>query len=444
MEESTPRIETQDTPEGRLLVVRGTWTATHLTGRAVWTALTAQLESLNVDARFAAEPPQASTTASGDSAAHAVTSVGANGRSAGPPQARPAPSGGSAAHEAANDEADVRSAAHAVASVGAHLVRWDLRALEKLDYLGAQVLWRHWGQRWPAQLQLAPDQREVLQSVARFTVSPAKRPPFDWRAPVILLGQRVFELLDHSKGLVRLLGQLLLDILSLFRHPRRGPWRDLSGHLYHFGATALPITALVGFLIGVVLAYLIAQQLRQYGADAFIVNILGISLIRELGPVLAAILIAGRSGSAITAQIGVMRVTEELDAMRVMGIAKGYRLVMPRALALALVMPLISVWTTLAALLGGMLAAQVSMGVTPSFFINALPAAVDVANLTLATGKSVVFGVLIALVGCHYGLRVKPNTESLGQGTTASVVTSITVVILVDALFAVLFKGVGI
>jgi len=130
--------------------------------------------------------------------------------------------------------------------------------------------------------------------------------------------------------------------------------------------------------------------------------------------------------------------------MRVMGIAKGFRLVMPRALALAIVMPLISVWTTVAALLGGMMAASVAMGITPAFFINALPAAVEVSNLTLATAKSMVFGLLIALIACHFGLRVKPNTESLGQGTTASVVTSITVVILVDALFAVLFKDVGI
>jgi phospholipid/cholesterol/gamma-HCH transport system permease protein len=139
-----------------------------------------------------------------------------------------------------------------------------------------------------------------------------------------------------------------------------------------------------------------------------------------------------------------MRVTEEIDAMRVMGIARGFRLVMPRALALAVVMPLISVWTTIAALAGGMLASYIAMGVSPSFFINSLPAAVQASNLTLASAKSVVFGLLIALVGCHFGLRVKPNTESLGQGTTASVVTSITVVILVDALFAVLFRSIGI
>jgi phospholipid/cholesterol/gamma-HCH transport system permease protein len=209
------------------------------------------------------------------------------------------------------------------------------------------------------------------------------------------------------------------------------------------GALALPITALVGFLIGVVLAYLMSLQLRQFGAEAFIVNILGISLIRELGPLLAAILVAGRTGSAITAQIGVMRVTEELDAMQVMGIPQGYRLVMPRALALALAMPLISLWTTLAALAGGMLAADMTMGISAAYFLQSLPEAVQVGNLWLAMGKSVVFGVFIALIGCHWGLRVKPNTQSLGQGTTASVVTAITMVIVVDAVFAILFRNVG-
>jgi phospholipid/cholesterol/gamma-HCH transport system permease protein len=139
-----------------------------------------------------------------------------------------------------------------------------------------------------------------------------------------------------------------------------------------------------------------------------------------------------------------MRVTEELDAMRVMGISPGFRLVMPRALALAVAMPLISIWTTVVALLGGMVAADVALGISPTFFIQALPAAVDLANLWLAVGKTVVFGLLIALIACHFGLRVEPNTESLGKGTTAAVVTSITVVILVDALFAIAFKDVGV
>ena len=393
-DDSRPRIEQQDSNTGPVLMVRGAWTAADLTSQPVWSALTKQLASLGGKSHKSAT--------SGSAAASNKSGKSANSGS------------------------------------------WDLTQADKLDYLGAQVLWNHWGQAWPEPIKLGDNQRSLLETVAKFTALPPARRKTGWTEPLVALGTRLYGLLDHLKGLLRLVGQLLLDLIRLVRHPQEGPWRDLSGHLYHIGATALPITALVGFLIGVVLAYLISQQLRQFGADSFIVNILGISLIRELGPVLAAILIAGRSGSAITAQIGVMRVTEELDAMRVMGIARGFRLVMPRALALAIVMPLISVWTTVAALLGGMLAAQAAMGITPSYFINSLPAAVEVANLTLATAKSVVFGLLIALVACHYGLRVKPNTESLGQGTTASVVTSITVVILVDALFAVLFKNVGI
>jgi phospholipid/cholesterol/gamma-HCH transport system permease protein len=323
-------------------------------------------------------------------------------------------------------------------------INWDLRPLQRLDHTGAQVLWNAWGHQWPARLLIGDAQRAMLARVAQYSVPPPVATRLTLWQVFLSLGAWVWLLIDHVKGLVLLLGQLLLDLLNLVRAPGKAPWRDVSGHLYRIGATALPITALVGFLIGVVLAYLMSQQLRQFGADALIVNILGISLIRELGPVLAAILIAGRSGSAITAQIGVMRVTEELDAMRVMGIAKGYRLVMPRALAMAVAMPLLSVWTTLAALAGGMLAADLTMGVAPAYFFAALPRVVQVANLTLSVGKSVVFGLLIALIACHYGLRVKPNTESLGHGTTASVVSSITVVILVDALFAVIFKNVGI
>jgi phospholipid/cholesterol/gamma-HCH transport system permease protein len=322
--------------------------------------------------------------------------------------------------------------------------RWDLSEAQQLDHVGAQVLWDHWGRQWPEQLELLPPQRAVLERVARFTVPPRTRKRPSWRRSYLELGAFVLHAGDHLKSFVRLIGQLTLNLGRLARAPHEGPWRDFSGHLYRIGGTALPITALVGFLIGVVLAYLTSQQLKQFGADAYIVNILGIALIRELGPMLAAILIAGRSGSSITAQIGVMRVTDELDAMRVMGISHSFRLVMPRAIALAVAMPLISVWTTLCALAGGMLAADMALGITPTFFMTALPEAVHVNNLVLATIKSVVFGLLIALVGCHFGLRVEPNTQSLGEGTTASVVTSITVVILVDALFAVLFDNVGV
>ena len=320
---------------------------------------------------------------------------------------------------------------------------WDLTTVDWLDHVGAQLLWDHWQQQWPAQVRVTDMQRQMLDRVASLTMVCPPAPQVNWFGWLIQLGQVLLDFLHHIKSLVQMVGQLLLDVLRLIKNPVRGPWRDVSGHLYSMGATALPITALVGFLIGVVLAYLMSLQLRQFGADAFIVNILGISLVRELGPLLGAILVAGRTGSAITAQIGVMRVNEELDAMQVMGIPQGFRLVMPRAMALALAMPLVAMWTTVCALVGGMLAADAAMGVSPAYFIQAMPAAVDIANLYLALAKSVTFGIAIALIACHWGLEVEPNTQSLGQGTTSSVVISITAVIVLDAIFAIAFRKVG-
>jgi phospholipid/cholesterol/gamma-HCH transport system permease protein len=181
----------------------------------------------------------------------------------------------------------------------------------------------------------------------------------------------------------------------------------------------------------------------MFGADVFLVNILGISITRELGPVLAAILVAGRSGSSMTAQLGVMRVTQELDAMSVMGIGYTTRLVLPKLIGLAVALPLLVVWTNAMALLGGMVAARAELGIGYRYFIDSFPGAVPIENLWLGVGKGAVFGVLIALLSCHFGLRIRPNTESLGAGTTSSVVTAITTVILVDAVFAIIFRDVG-
>jgi len=260
----------------------------------------------------------------------------------------------------------------------------------------------------------------------------------------MVLGHAMLSTADHLTGMVVLLGRVMLDAVMLFREPSRIPWREISANLYRTGAQALGITAVVGFLVGIVLSYLSAQQLRSFGADIYIVNLLGIAIIRELGPVLAAILVAGRSGSAMTAQIGVMRVTEELDALAVMGIPHTVRLVLPKMLALAIAMPLLILWTNAIALVGGMVSAQVQLGIDYRHFISNLPDAVPIANLWLGLGKGIVFGILIALLACHFGLRIKPNTESLGIGTTSSVVTAITVVILVDAVFAIMFSDVGI
>ncbi|MEB0137483.1 MULTISPECIES: ABC transporter permease [unclassified Undibacterium] len=322
-------------------------------------------------------------------------------------------------------------------------LHWDLRDISALDHVGALTLWRAWGKRRPAQLQLLQAHEGIfarLEEVGKLAV-PA--PPKPRLSGVMLLGSRVLAFFEHIQSFTALLGQLMLDLLRFARHPLRGPWKELSANLYRMGAQALGITALVGILIGIVLSYLSAQQLRTFGGDLYIVNILGMSIIRELGPMLAAILVAGRSGSAITAQLGVMRVTEELDAMSVMGIPHGFRLIMPKVLALAIAMPLLVIWTDIMAIAGGMISAQALLGMTPAFFLYKLPEAVPLINYWIGLLKGTSFGMLIALVSCHYGLRIEPNTESLGRGTTNSVVVAITVVIIADAVYAIIFSKLG-
>jgi phospholipid/cholesterol/gamma-HCH transport system permease protein len=322
--------------------------------------------------------------------------------------------------------------------------QWDLSGVDVIDHAGAMLLWRAWGRQRAVNLVLRPEHEPVFNHLAIPAEQGAGVAPRDRLWIVVQVGRKLLRLLGHLETIVMVLGQVVLDTTYLVRQPARIPWREISSNVYRTGTQALGITALVGFLVGVVLSYLSAQQLKLFGADAFIINILGISVIRELGPVLAAILIAGRSGSAITAQLGVMRVTQELDAMAVMGIPHTRRLILPKMLALAVSMPLIVLWTNAIALLGGMVSAQAELGIGYTYFLSSLPDAVPIANLWLGLGKGMVFGFLIALVACHFGLRIEPNTESLGIGTTNSVVTSITVVIVVDAVFAILFKDVGI
>jgi len=320
---------------------------------------------------------------------------------------------------------------------------WDLLAIERLDHVGGQALWRIWGRRMPAVVALSDTQREIFERVALLDAEREEPEPVDRTNPVTRFGLLLFSFFEHLHGGLAMFGGFVLDLIGLVRRPKRVPWTEISANIYSAGTQALAITALVAFLIGIVLSYLSAQQLRVFGANQYIVNILGLSVIRELGPVLSAILVAGRSGSAITAQIGVMRVTEELDAMQVMGIPHGLRLVLPRVIALGIAMPLLVMWTNIVALSGGALAAKLVLSIDVSFFVRSLPSVVPIANLWIGLGKGVVFGMLIALAACHFGFRIKANSQSLGEGTTTSVVTSITIVILADAVFAILFQNVG-
>ncbi|NJD07644.1 MAG: ABC transporter permease [Methylococcaceae bacterium] len=321
-------------------------------------------------------------------------------------------------------------------------LRWNLMEIETLDSAGAYLLWRTWGKRLPAKLTLRPDQQAILTRWQEPGTAGEGPPPI--RVPVLQRLRGMFgAAADHVLGVTALVGRLAWDLVRLLRHPGQTPWREISATIHETGGRALGITALVGFLIGVVVSYLSSLQLQTLGAQIYIVNILGLSIIRELGPLLAAILVAGRSGSAMTARLGVMRVTQELDALSAMGISHSLRLVLPKVLALGIALPLLTVWTDLIALIGGAVSAYVELDIGIYQFILKLPGAVPVVNFAIGLGKGAVFGLLIGLIACHFGLRIRPDTESLGNETTNSVVASITVVILVDSLFAIMFRGVG-
>jgi len=321
-------------------------------------------------------------------------------------------------------------------------VAWDLGGVSALDDTGAVLLAR--ALRGAASVEVAPGHRELLRQVSEGLLSPAEGARrFDPLWLVARLGEGAGEFSVHLRDGVALLGQLALDAAWLARRPREWPLRELSAGIFRAGVTALPVTMLVGFLVGIVLTYLSALQLKRYGADLLVINIVGVGVLRELGPMLASIIAAGRSGSAITAQLGVMRVTEEVEALAVMGVSVTARLVLPRVLALAAALPLVAFCTDLAALAGGMLVSRFTLGISPGAFLEALPRAVEVVNFWIGIGKSVAFGFAVALVACHYGLRVLPNTDSLAVGVTRSVVASITCVIILDAIFAILLRDVG-
>jgi phospholipid/cholesterol/gamma-HCH transport system permease protein len=322
-------------------------------------------------------------------------------------------------------------------------LHWDLGSVNVLDSATALLLWQAWGQSVPAGLEIKPEHLRLINKWQNQTVPTLDEPSFSVLQTATYLSKAISDVFEQVLNFIAILGQLLLDGGHLLRHPGDIPWSEISITIYDAGVRALGITALVGFLIGIVLSYLSALQLKLFGAEIYIIDILGLSVIRELGPLLAAILVAGRSGSAMTAQIGIMRVTEELDALSAMGISHSLRLVLPKVVALTVSLPLLSVWTSATALIGGMFSAQNTLDISYQQFLLKLPDAVPLMNVFIGLGKSAVFGLMIALIACHFGFRIKPNTESLGNETTNSVVAAITVVIMVDAVFAILFMDVG-
>ena len=238
-------------------------------------------------------------------------------------------------------------------------------------------------------------------------------------------------------------GEAATALGRLLRQPGRFRWQALLGNLETAGVHALPIIALLSFMMGIVIAYQGGQQLAAYGANIFIVELVSLTMLRELAPLITAIIVAGRTGSAYTAQIGTMQITEEVDALRTIGIPPMDLLVLPKLLALTIALPLLTVFADALSVFGGMVMAEALLEVSFSDFLDRFPLVVTPTSFLLGVGKAPVFAAIIALVGCYQGFQVRGGADSVGRHTTISVVQAIFLVIAADALFSVVLGGVG-
>lgn len=250
-------------------------------------------------------------------------------------------------------------------------------------------------------------------------------------------------LTDRSQHAIQglgFIGESTVGVWRLLKRPSLIRWRTLLRSLELDGFNALPITGLLAFLIGVVISYQGAEQLRKFGTNIFVVDLVGISLLREISPLIVAILIAGRSGSAYAAQIGTMKVTEELDAVRTLGLSPTQLLVLPRVFALMLTLPLLTVYADGLGVFGGMLIASNQLHVSFTEFVLRFEEAVAVRHFLIGIGKAPFFAIIIALVGCYQGFQIRGGVDDVGRHTTASVVQSIFLVIVFDALCSILLN----
>jgi len=240
------------------------------------------------------------------------------------------------------------------------------------------------------------------------------------------------------------LGLVVLELLALVRNPRRFRLRETVSQFEAVGLDAIPIVALVNFLIGVVFAYLLGVQAQRYGANIFVVDGVGLAMCRELAPLLAAVIVAGRSGAAFTAQLGTMKVQEEVDAISTLGLSPIQVLVVPRLAAIVLALPLLAFVGAAAGIGGGMVVGALQLGISPAAFIDRLHITLPASYLIVGLAKTPVFAAFIALIACRMGLLVARDARSVGINTTSTVVQSIVWVIVLDAVFAVVFQFLGI
>lgn len=270
--------------------------------------------------------------------------------------------------------------------------------------------------------------------------------PSESRLPDLFTAVGVFthNLAREGRDISKLVGECLFSTARFFKGQAQFRWRDCLVEMQLCGAQALPIVGLISFLVGVILAYQGAVQLRQFGADIYVADMVGVAVVREMGPLMAAIVLAGRTGAAFAATLGNMKANEEIDALDTLGVSPIDFLVMPRIAALFCMMPLLALYSNVLGILGGMLIAYLPpMNIPPRLFYAEMQTIVDLSDLFTGLIKSAVFGLLIGLSGCLRGLQAERSAAGVGRAATQAVVTGILLIIVSDAVFAVLFNILG-
>ena len=325
---------------------------------------------------------------------------------------------------------------------------WDMSGITSMDTAGAWLVRRSLSrlEQTGRRVELRGLRAEFEQLVRWISADESESVAGQLQKPGMIeqLGRSTWNASLQGLGFLSFVGESALVLLRFLVNPRRIRWQPFFYNLRAGGLQAIPIVGLLSFMMGVVIAYQAAVALRPYGASVFIVEFVGIAMLREIVPLITAIIVAGRSGSAYTAQIGTMTVTEEVSALRTMGIGPIELLIAPKILALVVALPLLTAFADVTGVFGGMVIARTQLDVNFNVFLERFESVITPTDYLIGVGKAPVFAVIIAMIGCYQGLCVSGSAESVGRHTTISVVQSIFVVIVFDALFSILLDWMGI
>jgi phospholipid/cholesterol/gamma-HCH transport system permease protein len=332
-----------------------------------------------------------------------------------------------------------------LAALGEAPSKVDIGKVERIDTVGAWLVHRIARDSDATVVGADKDVAHLLQQLS-VADKPLKIRP-DSSYPLIRVlrevGDATVAAAESLFGLVGFFGATLIGLWGVITHPRRFRFNAVARQFEVVGVKALGIIGLMSFLIGIVVAQQGAVQLRQFGAEVFAVNLIGRLTLRELGVLMTAIMVAGRSGSAFAAQIGSMKLAEEVDAMRTIGVSPMEALILPRVISTIFLMPLLGFYSSIVAIIGGGIFCWIDLELPPITFVARLQEVVPLTDLWVGVLKGPVFGLIVAMSGCYQGMQVEGNAEEVGLRTTASVVQAIFLVIVVDAVFAVFFSSIG-